>query len=112
MLTSKYLTASLTALAVVGSATFVYAQSTPSPGPGDVNPQGAGALNQGTTSPDTGTINQGTTTPGSGTLGQGTGTGTGTGTTMGQGADANQGTATMNQDRSMDQRLAARADRN
>jgi len=115
MLTSKYLTASLTALAVVGSATLVYAQTTPSPGPGDVNPQGAGVMNQGTTtSPDTGTINQGTTTPGTGTMGQGTGTGTGagTGTTMGQGADTNQGTGTMNQDRSMDQRLAARADRN
>lgn len=40
MLTSKFLTASLTALAVVGSAGFVYAQSTsgavtPAPASGD-----------------------------------------------------------------------------
>ncbi|MDR7148537.1 hypothetical protein J2W49_000465 [Hydrogenophaga palleronii] len=112
MLVSKYLTASLTALAVVGSASFVYAQttpSTPSPGPGDISSQNpaTGTLNQGATPPATGTLNQGTTSPD-------------TGTTMGQGTDTtnpgsgtlSQGTTNMEQDRSMDERLAARADRN
>jgi hypothetical protein len=112
MFVSKYLTASLTALAVVGSASLVYAQtapSTPSPGPGDISSQNpaTGTLNQGATTPGTATPDQGTTSPGAGTtLGQGTDT-----TNQGSGT-MNQGTNNMGQDRSMDERLAARADRN
>lgn len=112
MLASKYLAASLTALAVVGSASLVFAQtapSTPSPGPGDISSQNpaTGTLNQGATPPATGTLNQGATTPGSGTtMGQGTDT-----TNQGSGT-MSQGTSNMEQDRSMDERLAARADRN
>jgi hypothetical protein len=92
---------------------LVYAQTTntnpatPIPGAGETTNRtpADGTLNQGTT-PGADTMNQGTTTPD-------------TGTTMGQGTDTtNQGTGTMNQgtnmaqDRSMDEQLAARADRN
>lgn len=111
MLASKYLTASLAALAVVGSATFVYAQTTtpttPIPGAGETTNR----------TPADGTLNQ-STTPGADTMNQGT-TAPDTGTTMGQGTNTtNQGAGTMNQgtdmaqDRSMDEQLAARADRN
>jgi hypothetical protein len=100
MLTSKFLTASLTALAMVGAAGLVYAQTTSTPDasvqaqPGTQAPtsdmnRNTDALNQGT----------GTTNLGTGTMNQG-------GTTMGLGTDGR------NQDRVMDQRLAARADRN
>lgn len=112
MLATKYLTASLAALAVVGSASLVFAQTAPSttsPGPGDISSQNpaTGTLNQGATPPATGTLNQGATTPGSGTtMGQGTDT-----TNQGSGT-MSQGTSNMEQDRSMDERLAARADRN
>lgn len=112
MLATKYLTASLAALAVVGSASLVFAQtapSTPSPGPGDISSQNpaTGTLNQGATPPATGTLNQGATTPDSGTtMGQSTDT-----TNQGSGT-LSQGTSNMEQDRSMDERLAARADRN
>lgn len=119
MLATKYLTASLAALAVVGSASLVFAQTAPSttsPGPGDISSQNpaTGTLNQGATPPATGTLNQGATTPGSGTtLGQGTDTtNQGTGTLNQDRRTMTQGTGDMNQDRSMDERLAARADRN
>lgn len=95
MNTSKFLTASLTAVAVVGSAGFVYAQTTTTP---DSSVQAQPSA------PVTGDMNRSTDT-----LNQGTGTGT-----MNQGTTGtlSQGTDTTNQDRSMDQQLAARADRN
>jgi hypothetical protein len=68
MLTSKFLTASLTALAVVGSAGFVYAQSTSSPIPPapdstvqaqpSVTPPASGSMNTPAMSPDASTMDQ------------------------------------------------------
>ena len=68
MLTSKFLTASLTALAVVGSAGFVYAQSTsgtvtPSTEPTVqaqplVTPPASGSMNTPAMSPDASTMDQ------------------------------------------------------
>jgi hypothetical protein len=97
MITSKFLTATLASLAVIGTAGLVYAQSSStSPGPG--------TMNQGTTNPANNTMNQGSTNPPTGTLNQGGMTAPAPGSTM--------TTPPMNQNApTMDQPLA-RADRN
>lgn len=134
MLNSKFLTATLAALTVGGSAGLALAQSSSTnPGPGTMNqsttvpdvvvPEPSttirGATQPGNSNSSTGSITQGS---GTGTQGTGTGTGTlnqGTGTMSQSPGMLNQERSTldqrntdMNQDRPMNDRLAARADRN